>query len=254
MARKLDHAAASVRAFALLDALAQNDGPVTLASLAQRVRLPKPTVHRLLGQLAGAELVGREPEGRRFTVGPRLSALALRVLANSTYRGARRAILQGLVDELGETCNLTMLEGAQVVYLDRVETPSPLRVNLQPGSKVPLHCTASGKLLLALLPAARRARLMAHLRLERHTPCSLAERSALEAHLKRVRRERVGTDAEEFITGLVCVAVPMLWRDGRAIGAVAMQAPVARMPLPRALEHVPTLQRAAGELAATFAQ
>jgi len=253
MARKRDSAAASVRAFALLEALAAEDGPVALADLAARVRLPKATVHRLLAQLASAELVRREPEGRRFTVGARLSALALRVLANSTHRGARHAILQSLVDDLGETCNLTMLDGAEVVYLDRVDTPSPLRVNLQPGSKVPLHCTASGKLLLALLPAARRRRLVAELRLERATPNTLGTRAALETHLARVRRERLGIDAEEFITGLVCVAVPILGADGRAIAAVAMQAPVARVPLERALAHAPRLREAAVALSRTFA-
>ena len=252
MARKRDSAAASVRAFALLEALAAEDGPVALADLAARVRLPKATVHRLLAQLASAELVRREPEGRRFTVGARLSALALRVLANSTHRGARHAILQSLVDDLGETCNLTMLDGAEIVYLDRVDTPSPLRVNLQPGSKVPLHCTASGKLLLALLPAARRQRLVAQLRLDRATPNTLGTRAALEAQLKRVRRERLGIDAEEFITGLVCVAVPILAGDGRAIGAVAMQAPVARVPLERAVAHAPRLREAAAALSRTF--
>ncbi|MBM3368986.1 MAG: IclR family transcriptional regulator [Betaproteobacteria bacterium] len=254
MARKHDQSAASVRAFAVLDALVDDDGPVTLATLAGRVALPKPTVHRLLAQLETAQLVSRELEGRRFGVGPRLSRLALRVLTNSTVRGARHAILQCLVDDLGETCNLTMLDGASIVYVDRVETPSPLRVNLQPGSTVPLHCTASGKLLLALLPGPRRGRLLAQLRLERQTENTLVDRSALEDELKRVRRDKVGVDAEEFVTGLVCVAVPIFDTDDRAIAAVAVQAPVARMPLPRALEHVPRLQRAAGQLAASFAQ
>lgn len=253
MARKRDSAAASVRAFALLEALAAEDGPVALAELAARVRLPKATAHRLLAQLAGAELVRREPEGRRFAVGARLSALALRVLSNSTHRGARHAILQGLVDDLGETCNLTMLDGAEVVYLDRVDTPSPLRLNLQPGSRVPLHCTASGKLLLALLPAPRRARLVRQLKLDARTPNTVVDRSKLETALKHVRRVRLGVDAEEFITGLVCVAVPILAADGHAVAAVAMQAPVARMPLERALGHAARLREAATALGATFA-
>ncbi len=253
MARKRDTSSASVRAFSVLDALVQDDGPVALAELARRVGLPKPTVHRLLAQLESAQLVGREPGGRRFAAGARLSALALRVLSNSTHRGARRAILQSLVDELGETCNLTMLDGAQIVYLDRVETPSPLRLNLQPGSRVPLHCTASGKLLLALLPAPRRARLVRQLRLEAQTANTLVARPALETALKRIRRERLSTDAEEFITGLVCVAVPILAADGRAVAAVAMQAPVARVPLERALGYAPRLRAAAEALAGSFA-
>ena len=252
MARKQDSTAASLRAFAALDALVDEDGPVALAEIAARIGLPKPTVHRLLAQLEEGELVQREPDGRRYVVGPRLASLALRVMTHSTHRGARHAILQGLVDELGETCNLTMLDGAQIVYLDRVETPSPLRVNLQPGSKVPLHCTASGKLLLALLPAARRTRLLEQVQLERHTDNTFVERAKLEDELKRVRREKLSVDAAEFVPGLVCAAVPIFAKDGRAIAAVATQGPITRMPLERAIALAPRLREAATALAQTF--
>ncbi len=252
MAQKIDRDAAAVRGFAVLEAIAGEDGPTTLAGLATKVGLPKPTVHRLLLQLGSAGLVSREPEGKRYAVGQRLSQLALKVLANSSRRGARHAILQGLVAELGETCNLTMLDGAEVLYLDRVETASPLRVNLQPGSRVPLHCTASGKLLLALLPAPRRARLLAQLAMPRHTAQTLTTRVELEKELKRVRADKVSTDNEEFITGLVCVAVPIVAQDGHALAAVAMQAPVARMPLERSIGHAPRLRTAALALAKTF--
>jgi len=248
----LDRSAAAVRAFAVLDALAAADGPAALADISLQVGLPKPTVHRLLAQLESAGVVMREPQGKRFSVGARLSRLALQVLANSTQRGSRHAILRALVDELGETCNLTMLDGDEVVYLDRVDTASQLRVSLQPGSRVPVHCSASGKLLAALLPAAQRTRLLAHARLAPFTSKTLTTREALEAELARVRREKVGTDDEEYITGLACVAVPVVGADGRAIAAIAMQAPVARMPLARALGHVPRLRVAAADLAGTF--
>lgn len=252
MAKKKDHDAPTVRAFSVLDVLATNDRPVSLADIASRVRLPKPSVHRLLVQLGSVDLVRREPEGKRFAVGPRLSRLALHVLMNSTTHGARHAILQRLVDELGETCNLTMLDGADVVYLDRVEAAWPLRFSLQPGSKVPLHCTASGKLLLALLPAAKRSRLLDRIALTRHTPHTLTDRAALEEELKRIRQRKVSTDNEEYLAGLACVAVPITAPEGRAFAAVAVQAPVARMPLERALAEVPRLRSAAAALASTF--
>jgi IclR family acetate operon transcriptional repressor len=253
MSPDLDRSAAAIRAFAVLDALAATDGPATLAGISLQVGLPKPTVHRLLAQLVSAGVVTREPNGKRFAVGARLSRLALQVLSNSTQRGARHAILQGLVDNLGETCNLTMLDRAEVVYLDRVDSASPLRVSLQPGSRVPLHCSASGKLLLALQPAPQRARLLERATLTRFTDKTLVTQEAFEAELARIRRDKVGLDDEEYVTGLVCVAVPVTTAGGRAIAAIALQAPVARMPLSRALEHLPALRRAAGEIAKTFA-
>ena len=134
---------------------------------------------------------------------------------------------------MGETCNLTALSGAEVIYLDRVETAFPLRLDLRPGSRVPLHCSASGKLFLAHLPRAQRERLLDGLDYQRFTAHTLADRDALEAELERIRREGHSVDAEEFIDGLVCVAVPVRDEpDGPVRCAVALQAPAVRMSLP----------------------
>ncbi|KAG0760697.1 hypothetical protein G6F22_019061 [Rhizopus arrhizus] len=115
----------------------------------------------------------REPAGKSYVSGPRLSALARETLLNSPLRGERHRILDSLVDEIGETCNCTMLDGDEVIYLDRVETAWPLRVNLQTGSRVPLHCSASGKLFLAHMRREPRARLLAAAPLPRYTPNTL---------------------------------------------------------------------------------
>ena len=156
------------------------------------------------------------------------------------------------LQDLGETVNLTMLDGSAVVYLARVETEWPLRMPLQPGSHVPLHCTASGKLLLALLPAARRRRIVDELALPRFTDHTITDRRALDAELASIRRDDLSTDNEEYLAGLVCVAVPVAASDGRNVACVAVHAPVARMPLDRALTHVPALRDAAAALGATF--
>ena len=137
-----------------------------------------------------------------------------------------------------------MLDGSEVVYLDRVETAWPLRMTLQPGSRVPLHCTASGKLLLASLPAARRRRLVATLPLERYTERTLIDANALEAELARIRRVGYATDNEEYLAGLVCVAVPVTLDRRRTAACIAVHAPLARMPLDAAIGHLPALRRA----------
>jgi len=141
-----------------------------------------------------------------------------------------------------------------VIYLDRVEAAWPLRMNLSSGSRVPLHCTASGKLLLALQPKAARARLLAHLVLTRFTDTTLTDAKRLGAELAAIRARRHATDNEEYHAGLVCVAVPVSDARKRACAAIAVQAPVSRMPLERALQHLSELRRAADAMAATFAQ
>ena len=145
-----------------------------------------------------------------------------------------------------------MLDRGRVVYLDRVESHWPLRLHLAPGSVVPVHCTASGKLFLATLPAARRAALLRALPLERHAPATIVDPAALERELEALRRRDLGIDAEEFIVGLVAVAVPVRDRRGRVAAAVAVHAPAARMPLASALGHVDAMRTAAAAIGATL--
>ena len=252
MASKRDRVPPLLRAFGLLEHVARAEGALALQELAADAELPKPTVYRMLAMLETAGLVAREPDGRRIAAGPRLVRFALDVQLSAAVRAPRHAILRRLADELGETVNLTMLDGSEVVYLDRVETEWPLRMTLQPGSRVPLHCTASGKLLLALLPAARRRRIVSELPLPRYTDQTITDAKALDAELAAIRRQGRATDNEEYLAGLVCVAVPVTAADGRAVACVAVHAPVARMALDRALAHVPALRRAADALAGTL--
>jgi len=249
---KEDNVPATLRAFSLLEALVAADRPASLAELTDTARLPKPTLYRMLGMLESAGLVSREPGSRRYAPGHRLASFGRNVMLNGSLRAERHAILARLVEEVGETCNFTMLDGPQVVYLDRVEAAWPLRMNLTSGSHVPLHCTASGKLLFALLPKSARERLAARLMLTRYTETTITERKRLAAELARIRANRYATDNEEYHAGLVCVAVPVTDAKKRACAAIAVHAPVSRMPLERALAHLPGLRRAAVAMAETF--
>jgi DNA-binding IclR family transcriptional regulator len=251
--RKEDNVPATLRAISVLEALVAADRPASLAELTGSSHLPKPTLYRILGMLESARLVVREPAARRYAPGPRLAALGRNVMLNGSLRAERHAILVRLVEAIAETCNFTMLDGAEVIYLDRVEAAWPLRIHLSSGSRVPLHCTASGKLLLALQPKAARARLLSHLTLSRFTDTTFTDSRRLTAELATIRARRYATDNEEYHAGLVCVAVPVLDARKRACAAIAVQAPMSRMPLERALQHLPELQRAADAMAATFA-
>jgi len=251
MAAKLDRTPPLLRAFALLEHVVHADGAVSLPELTELAGLPKPTVYRILNMLEGAGLLQREPEGRRVTAGPRLTRFALDALLSESGRAPRHAILKKLADDVGETVNLTMLDRGEVVYLDRVETAWPLRMTLVPGSRVPLHCTASGKLLLAMLTPARRKRVIAEMQLERFTDNTIVDAGRLEVELASIRKAGVATDNEEYLAGLVCVAAPVT-AAGRIVACVAVHAPVARMSLDQALAHLPALRAAAASLGASF--
>ena len=245
------HESPTMRAFSVVEAIGRASGPVLLMDVVAAVGLPKPTVHRILTQLVDAGLLRRLP-GAGYGIGARLSRLGRDLITNDAGRPARRAILQRLVDTLGETCNFTMLDGAEIIYLDRVETASPLRVNLQPGSRVPAHCSASGKLLLAHLPPAQLERLLAQLPLTRFTERTLATREALTAELERIRASGYSVDDEEFLEGLACVAVPVTDEQQRVWATVAVHGPAARMPIEGALARLPELRAAAAAIGDTF--
>jgi DNA-binding IclR family transcriptional regulator len=242
----------TARAFAVIELVAASAEPLALPDLVEATGFPKSTVHRLLLFLEAERLLAREPDGRRYSAGPRLATLSLAALTNPAHRAERHAVLQGLVDEVGETCNFTVLDGNEIVYLDRVEAGWPLRLMLAPGSHVPLHCTASGKLFLALMPSAHRRRLLAAASLKRLTRNTITDRRRLLRELERIRLEKVGTDDEEFLLGLTAVAVPVVDSKQRILATVAVHAPTSRMSIETARTHVPALRRAATKLARTL--
>lgn len=238
----------ALRLFALLEVIAGKERLASLQALADETGIPKATLHRMVQQLEGGGLVQRSSDGRHIAAGIRLRQLSEKVLLNDVYHGARRAVLRQLVDELGESCNLTSLSGHEVIYIDRVETASPLRFYLHPGSRVPAHCSASGKLLLAQLSAGQRRRLLEHVPLEPYTQRTLTSVDALEEEVQRVKKQGFALDNEEFLPGLMCVAVLVPSPQGRSNLCVAAQAPVVRLTPEKAIGMLPALQRAAAAL------
>ena len=117
----------TLRLFALLEVIASKDQFFSLQGLAEETGIPKPTLHRMLQQLESAGLLERGADSRQYGTGVRLRKLAENLLLNDTFHGARHAVLRALVNEVGESCNLTALSGSEVIYLDRVETAAPLR-------------------------------------------------------------------------------------------------------------------------------
>ncbi|RJF95649.1 IclR family transcriptional regulator [Noviherbaspirillum saxi] len=251
---KIEGDTPTMRLFSLLEVIAERDQPFTLQQLVEETGLPKPTLHRMLQQLENVGVLQRESDGRHYSTGVRLRQLASNILINNTFHGARRIILRQLVEEVGESCNLTAFTGSEVVYLDRVETAAPLRFYLHPGSRVPAHCSSSGKLFLAQMTPSQRRRLLAHMPLTRYTNKTETDPAKLEKELETVRRNGYALDDEEFLPGLLCVAVLVPNPAGRSNLAVAIQAPIMRLTHDKALHFLPALQRAAQALAAVEAE
>jgi IclR family transcriptional regulator, acetate operon repressor len=249
-----EHAFPTVKALAIIETLATARRPLGVSDISALQAMPKPTAHRIVRMLEREGLLQREPGKRRFVPGARLLQLGLGIIAASMLRAPRHAILEALSNEIGETCNFGIMVGSNVVYLDRVEAAWPLGLRFEPGSRVPLHCTAMGKLFLSLLPARKRQLLLRTLPLDRYTDNTLCDVAALEREIEKIRETRVSTDNQEFLTGVVCVAVPVRGPNGQPVAALAISAPLARMTLERGLQYVPLLQNAAARLSETIEQ
>ena len=240
------------RSLRLLAIVAREGRPLALAELTARLGLPKGTAHRICLQLLESGFLARDVGERVFGVGPALRDLAFSTLNHGVARGLRHAVLADLVAEIGETCNFTTQDGTEVLYLDRVEAKWPLRLTLDVGSHVPLHCTASGKLFLSQMPAEQRDEIIDTIALTKMTRTTITSRKALRAECEAIAACGHSCDREEFIAGLIAVAVPIGPAEAGARAAIAVHAPSSRMSLAQALGKLPALRTAARRMSALF--
>lgn len=240
------------KASSILEIIASGGQPMTMADIVRASGLTKPTAHRITEVLSEMGFIERDIMKRGFIEGPRLIKLSLDTLASAAPRTLRHAILRALSEQVGETCNFGILVGSEVLYLDRVEAKWPLGLRLEAGSRVPAHCTAIGKLLLSQLPSRERLQTIAAMPLARYTGRTLTDPMRLDQALDRIAVTRIGIDDQEFIDGVVCVAVPVAADSGQVVGCIAISAPEARVPLDEAMKFIPRMRDAAARLGSTF--
>lgn len=232
------------RALDILEVLAARPGTLGVTEIAREVGLAQGTVHRLLVALADRGWV-RQDGGRRYGVGP----AAMR-LGDASYRelGTVAApALRAAVEATGETANLAVLEGAQMVYVAQSPSPHTLRIFAEVGRRVPVHSTAVGKIALAALSADAVREVLAGRDLTARTPRTITDPQDLDRELDQVRDQGYAVDDEEQELGVRCVAVPA--QLGGIALALSVSGPTERMTPERAVDVVPALRRIAGDLA-----
>ncbi|MCB2100463.1 MAG: IclR family transcriptional regulator [Rhodobacterales bacterium] len=250
--KRREHGSALEKSLAIVEAITQQTQAIGLPDLTARLNLPRQTIHRILLQLEALGMIIRDPTRDRFSVGPRLSRLALDTLLSANQNTPVRAVLQDLVDDIHETCNVGVLDGFDFLYLERIESDWPLRVHLQAGSKVPAYCTSGGKALLAFIPRVQRRRLLESRALKRYTDTTITDPPQLERDLAACREAGYSTNNEEYNVGIVGVGVPIFGGGGRVVAGLACHAPLARVGLDGLLAYVPRMKQAAERLSAVW--
>lgn len=240
-----DTGSALGKGFTVLSAILNAPHPPSLHDLAEATDLPRPTVFRVVRQLEDTMLITRSPDGDKYLVGPNLMALAADTMTSFVHAAPVRSILNSLVSEVGETCNVGVLDRDGVLYIDRVECAWPLRLQIGIGSRAPLHASAIGKLLMAHLPSRTRKRILTNGPLQRFTENTLTNAKSLEIQFKQIRRLGYACNDQENTAGLVGMAVPIYDTKGRVVAGLSVHAPAARMSVQAAIQKLDIFRDAA---------
>jgi IclR family acetate operon transcriptional repressor len=207
------------RAMTLLAAFRPADTALSLAELTRRTGIPKPTVHRLVGELASWDVVERTGTGVRL--GMRLFELGTMAPRQRGLREAAAPFLADLFEATHETVHLAVPDGVEVVYVEKIDSRRAPAVPSRVGGRMPAYCTGVGKALLAFAPAGRLADVVAA-GLERRTPRTVVAPGHLARDLAVIAERGIAEEHEESTVGIACVAAPVLDAAGIAVAAVSI--------------------------------
>lgn len=244
----------NLRLLSVLEVMAKAGVPVTPTEVNLKLGLPKPTIHRLFATLEAEGFIQREIDGRGYSPGLRARNMSSGILSSLRIRVGRVAILTKLADEIGETCNIALPDRDAMLYIDRVETKWPLRIQLPVGTRVPFNCTASGKMYLSTLDRRHLHSYANSALLEARTEKSISAPDGLIQETQKVREQGFATDNGEFMDGMVAVAVPITDAYGRLMSTLSFHAPDQRLPMEAAIQHVEQLKEAAQQLSQLLTQ
>jgi DNA-binding IclR family transcriptional regulator len=235
------------RAISILESLAEGPGELGVTQIGRRLGVHKATASRLVSTLAEHGLVERNPATDKYRLGFGLVRLATAAAGKLDLVQRARPTLELVAEETGETVNLAVLDGEDVVNIDQI-TPGHLVVNVNwVGKRTPLHCTSNGKVLLAFLPQVERKRILGR-RLRRMTERTIVDPRALERELQEVQARGWAHTVEELEVGLNAVAAPIRRSDGAVVAALSVSGPAYRVTPERVSELGPVAAAAAASI------
>ena len=235
------------RAFEILETMADAGGTIGLSQLATDVGLPLPTIHRLVRTLVDLGYV-RQERSRQYTLGPKL--IRLGETSSRMLRTFAQPLLAELVATVGESANLAMLDGDEIVYVAQSQSRHSMRMFTEVGRRVRPHCTAVGKAILADTPEPDVRALLARTGMPGHTVHTLTSPDDFVAELTRVRTEGLAVDDGEQEIGVRCIAVAV--PDAPTPLAISVSGPTERMTPELVVRSAPALRDIAARLSAAL--
>jgi IclR family acetate operon transcriptional repressor len=237
------------RTLAILTLFRESDGDLGISDIAKQLSLSVSTVHRIVRVLVDDGYLSQDLPSERYALGR--SSVLLGHAANRRL-GLDRAkkVIERLRDELGESVNLGVRDGGEMVVVVSVESKQLLRFSQEPGNRLPVHATGMGKATLSHGARSIEEEVAGLDKpLRRLTKNTITSATVLSKELNLIRRRGYSVDDQEAIEGVRCVAVPILSPEGDLLAAIAVQGPAVRMTDDKLKRAVPTLRTAAQEIA-----
>lgn len=239
-----------MKALRLLAHIAACAEAPALAQLSRAMKLPKPTTYRLARALENAGFVSKDPLTLRYQIGASFENIALDGLRNSASHGSRRLLMSDLAERLGARVNLVVLKSGNLSFVQWVESTAPLRIDINGDMPMPVHCSASGKLLMAFGPPELSEAVLRNAPFHAYTKKTITTARGLSRELEEIRKRGYSLDDQELIPGVNCMAVPVRNRAGNTVAGLAVMAPVASLPLDRLKRYLPDVKACAALISA----
>ena len=249
------HSQSLERGLAILSAFRSGRPLVGVSELAREVGLSRSTAHRYIATLAELGYLDQDASTRKYRLGPRVLDLGFSAINSMGLREVAVPHLQALSDETGHTVNMAVLDGADIVYIERCRTSQrgqrDIDLNLHIGSRLPAYCTSMGKVLLAGLPEEEQRAVLSRVDFTQRGPNTLVAREALLQELRRVQQSGLAVNNEELAYGLRSIAAPIRSQPGDVVAAINLAVHRSMVSLDALVARLgPPLRRAADAISA----
>jgi DNA-binding IclR family transcriptional regulator len=230
------------RALSIIEILANARNGLGVSGLSRRIHAPKSTTHTILLTLQRGGFLQCDDRTGRYALGSKFYMLGNRILAATEPREVARPFLIELVENTGLTAQMSILDGDQLVYVEKIDSPGLVKMNTWVGRRIDAHCTASGKALLAHLAADRINDLFRSRTLSQRTRRSIDSKEALKRELLKIRTRGYAVDDEECSIGVRCIASPIFDREGKPVASIGVAGTTAQVTRQK-LESLGSLAR-----------
>jgi len=216
-----------MKAFLIMEEL-DKAGELSIGDLSERLLMDKATVHRLINTIKDSGYVNQNLDSKKYSNSLKLLAMGNRVMEKSGVKHIARPYVEELAEKTGETINLGVRVGNKIIYVDKLESSSTIKVGLGIGTSVPSYCSGLGKAILAFTLEDELQEILDSISFEKYTNGSITEIVMLKEEFKKIRERGYSIDDEEYVIGLICIAAPIFDYHGNPVAAISVSSPKYR--------------------------